>query len=139
MESPAVTYRTLADLDATILFGREARCSCGAKQPSSLILESPTRLAFFEFRGEGSRAAAEHCLHCRYYEVAHVVRDCDGCGGTGSTQWHRICPRCKGRGALGPNARMRDPGTGALVPCPGFEPHGDFEYDSWYCGCRGFE
>ena len=115
------------------LTDRMARCTCDhAPVPSS------TDLAFFEFRGEGSRAATEHCLHCRYFEVAHVARECDGCGGTGSTRWHKICPRCQGRGTTGPAARTRA-ASGELVPCPGFEPHGAFDHDHYYCGCRGFE
>lgn len=123
-------------LDLSTLFGREARCACGTVAPSS----DHQRLAFFQFRGPGSRAATEHCLHCRYFEVAHEAKRCDGCDGTGSTRWHKVCPRCKGRGELGPAARMRDPeGTSALVACPGFEPHGAFEYDTWYCGHAGFD
>ena|ERR1051325_4234570 len=48
------------------LEGRQARCSLKCK-----IVRSSLNLAFFEFRGEGSPAAREHCAKCGYYEVAH--------------------------------------------------------------------
>lgn len=44
--------------------GRTARCTCGACKPSS------PELAFFEFRGEGSRHATELCK-CGYTQGAH--------------------------------------------------------------------
>lgn len=48
------------------LEGRQARCSVQCElRPSSLSL------AFFEYRGEGSRAAKENCAKCGYYETAH--------------------------------------------------------------------
>lgn len=47
------------------LEGRTAKCtSCGKERPSS------TELAFFTFRGEGSREATESCK-CGFFEVAH--------------------------------------------------------------------
>ena len=44
--------------------GRLARCYCGKTMPSS------PSLAFFEFRGEGSMEATEHCK-CGYHRIAH--------------------------------------------------------------------
>lgn len=80
---------------------RLAKCSCGKTQPSS----DRARLAFFEFRGEGSPAAMAHCKHCGYYEVAH---------NTGK-------PHLKGN------------------VCEHFEPHGAYDFDLFYCGCRGWD
>jgi hypothetical protein len=87
------------------LTGRVARCSCGAERPSSF------ELAFFEFRGEGSKAATQACAHCGYFAVAH-----------------------------GPDAPRRNHGQSAVerAGCPGFEPHGSWDYDIYYCGCRGW-
>lgn len=82
------------------LDGRTARCSCGATRPSS------TGLAFFEYRGEGSRSAVDTCKHCRYALVAHERKRSE------------------------PHLRL---------VCDHFEPHGAWEHDSFYCGCRGFE
>jgi hypothetical protein len=46
---------------------RMARCSCGKTEPSS----DKAQLAFFEFRGVGSKEATETCRHCGYHAVAH--------------------------------------------------------------------
>lgn len=85
---------------APFLVGRTARCGyhsrCGTEVPSH------QKLAFFEYRGEGSKDAVEKCRHCRYFEVAHKVGHHD-----------RICDS--------------------------FEPNGAFEFDSFYCGCRGWD
>ncbi len=54
----------LAKRTAT-LTGRTAKCAeCSRTAPSS------DKLAFFEFRGEGSKSAQMLCK-CGYYEVAH--------------------------------------------------------------------
>jgi len=87
------------------LDGRIARCSCGR------VAESATSLAFFEFRGEGSRSATDSCKHCRYAEVAHR--------------------RKRELQALGDHHLK--------LVCDHFEPSGSWEYDSWYCGCRGWD
>jgi hypothetical protein len=47
---------------------RTARCSCGKSAPSS----DREHLAFFEFRGEGSKTATEDCKNCGYHLVAHA-------------------------------------------------------------------
>ncbi len=47
------------------LIGRQAKCGCGRIEPSN-----PDHLAFFEFRGEGSREATKICK-CGYAESAH--------------------------------------------------------------------
>lgn len=75
---------------------REAKCSCGRKEPSMKF----QNLAFFQFKGEGSKEANNTCKNCKYYKMAHD------------------------------NNR---------VPCKSFEPHGAFEFDEYYCGCRGWE
>lgn len=87
-----------------VLEGRYARCSCGAIELSS------TSLAFFEFRGEGSRQAIESCKNCGYSLVAHTQED-------GRTQKNVIV-----RGE-----------------CPGFEARGAWEYDGFYCGHAGWD
>jgi hypothetical protein len=97
------------------LTGRVARCGSNAKIPGSGHAEqasSPT-LAFFEYRGEGSRAATDVCRHCGYAEVAHEP---------GAPVW-----RSSGKTAVETHG------------CPGFEPHGPWECDTYYCGCRGWD
>ena len=55
------------DENAPDLQGRIARCAhCGKEAPSSLDL------AFFEFRGEGSKEAAQVCKNCRFAKRAHI-------------------------------------------------------------------
>lgn len=91
----------VAALDPTT---RVARCGCGNERPSS------PGLAFFQFRGEGSRDALAACKTCWLYEVAHVV----------------------------------DPTRVDSRPHPetighAFEPHGAFDVDLFYDGCRGWD
>jgi hypothetical protein len=92
------------------LEGREARCTCGQTAPSIKALDG--RLAFFEFRGEGSTSATEQCKHCGYYHVAHTEQ---------APVWKNGKTAVENRG------------------CPGFEPRGDWGYDTYYCGCRGWD
>lgn len=87
-----------------VLEGRYARCTCGA------IALSSTSLAFFEFRGEGSRSATDICRNCGYARVAHEQDDT-------RTQMN-VVERGK---------------------CPGFESGGPWQYDSWYCGHAGWD
>ena len=87
----------------TGLENRTARCHCGRTEPSNV------KLAFFEYRGEGSRQATESCAHCPYNSTAHErARDI--------TQTHL--------------AQLRE---------HEFESHGAFEYDGFYCGCNGWD
>lgn len=52
------------------LTGRVAKCTyCGRTNPSDAQLKGYSSLPFFEFRGEGSKAAA--ICKCGYAEVAH--------------------------------------------------------------------
>jgi hypothetical protein len=67
-------------------------------------------LAFFEPRGEGTATAKDHCK-CGYYEVAH--------------RFNPDSPL---------NRNVVSEGL-----CAGFEPHGAYEYDTFYCGCRGWD
>jgi len=86
------------------LTGRQARCSCMRLTPSS------TDLAFFEYRGPGSRIAVETCK-CNYHRVAHQ-RD----------------PK-----------RVDPSSVVELGKCSGFVANGGHEYDSYYCGHAGWD
>jgi hypothetical protein len=72
LSTAEATARALAALDNAptrprpSLAGRRSKC-CGEPIPSQWTL------AFFEYRGEGSRAALLHCKHCGYYEAAHSI------------------------------------------------------------------
>lgn len=81
------------------LEGRKARCICGRIETSSIDL------AFFEFRGPGSRAGNATCKNCRYHDVAHT-----------------------------PEKRAKN-----KYICDNFESIESFEFDSFYCGCRGWD
>jgi hypothetical protein len=88
-----------------MLRGRTASCSCGKLVASSLDL------AFFEFRGEGSRAATEICT-CGYSIAAH----------------QESAPKSyDGRTAVEQRG------------CTGFTARGPWETDLFYCGCRGWD
>jgi hypothetical protein len=78
------------------LTGRVARCcNADSERPSS------TDLAFFEYRGPGSKRSMEQC-ECGYLRIAHDK----------------------------PHVQRQ---------CEGFTPRGPFQYDTYYCGCRGWD
>lgn len=95
------------------LEGRTARCGCGRTQPSTA-----DHLAFFEFIGEGSRYATQSCRHCGYHDVAHQPEHMETLVHIGG----------KRRPTVVEDGR-----------CPGFEPAGAHEFDTFYCGCRGWD
>jgi hypothetical protein len=102
---------TTTDETPTALLTRTARCYCGAERPSS------PSLAFFEFRGDGSDFA-KHCT-CGYAECAHDPAHME-------TLVH-------GRDG------KRRPTVVESGRCDGFTPRGGAEFDSFYCGCRGWD
>lgn len=96
------------------LEGRTARCYCGSTAPSS------RNLAFFEFRGEGSREASETCGVCGFHEIAHDptaehMARIEG----GATRYENLMKRVGG---------IHD-----------FTPKGGVDTDRFYCGCRGWD
>jgi hypothetical protein len=70
---------------------------------------SSADLAFFEFRGQDSREAALSCGVCRFHKIAHD--------------------------------RASERNEPHLVRARGHEfvSHGAFEFDHFYCGCRGWD
>ncbi len=63
----------------------------------------------FVDRGADSSAARQDCKHCGYFDIAHEVVKREGRSGH---------PAFK---------------------CEGFEPHGVYEFDSFYCGHGGWD
>ena len=61
-------------VDIPSLSGRFARCCI-----ESSIRPSTDNLAFFEYRGEGSRAATDTCKNCSYAKVAHDKKGTKAC------------------------------------------------------------
>ncbi len=94
---PTITADALPDLT-----GRMAKCGCGHTVASTF----DNSIAFFQFRGEGSRDALENCKNCWYSRRAHEPE------------------------VMAKNLALK---------CTNFEPHGPYEFDSFYCGCRGWE
>ncbi len=89
------------------LTGRVAVCPyCRTERPSS------PDLAFFEYRGEGTGAAAK-CAECGYSPVAHDPET--------------------------PHMKEQGGSVVDLGKCPGYRPRGDVGRDSFYCGCRGWD
>lgn len=86
------------------LQGRIAKCQCGRTEPSS------EKLAFFDYRGEGSQVARERCGTCSYHEVAHKRAKNDPT----ATHLRHIAGH-------------------------DFHPIGALEHDIFYCGCRGWD
>lgn len=80
-----------------------------AKCVCGMEMPSSTDLSFFKFRGQGSRDAESDCAICRFHEVAHVRAN-----------------------------ELNEPHL-ARVRGHEFTPHGAFESDAFYCGCRGWD
>jgi hypothetical protein len=99
------------------LEGRIAKCGYsnpgrywrGTVEEHAKGVPSRIDLPFFEYKGEGSKAAMEHCKICGFFEVAHV--------GPKMGEW----------------MKDRQPKDHP------FEPHGAYEFDSYYCGCWGWD
>lgn len=87
------------------LTGRQARCYCGKTVQSV----ADGTLAFFEFKGEGSREAMERCGHDKCFFFKGVHGEINSFTGRAGITDHE------------------------------FVPHGAFEFDSFYCGCRGWD
>lgn len=92
------------------LKGRMARCGCGSTCPSD-----SEALAFFEFRGAGSRVAKTSCGNCGYDEVTHS-------------------PAGMARNVVSNRKTVVEQGK-----CRGFQPHGPYELDGFYCGHSGWD
>lgn len=72
---------------------RQARCICGSTVPSS------DKLAFFEFRGEGSKHATEICK-CGYnitaHHVQHIAAHCQDATPRGPHEFDGYYCGCRG-------------------------------------------
>ena len=90
---------------------RVARCTCGRTTPSTL----DGSLAFFEFCGEGSPRATDICGECHYASCAHD-------------------PAYMAKNVPSNRKTVIEQGK-----CSGFRPQGMLAFDSYYCGCRGWE
>ena len=78
-----------------------------------LVKPSNADLAFFEYRGPGSTYAAEHCV-CGFGPKAHELRE--------------YPDRSR------PTSNSRE-----YASCDTFKARGPALYDSFYCGCRGWD
>jgi hypothetical protein len=92
------------------LEGRMARCTCMKKVPSKWSL------AFFEYRGPGSKFDTESCNVCGYNRDIHPSEGGDGLYTNGKPIQY-LC---------------ENNGKGMFTPGP-------HEYDSYYCGCNGWD
>lgn len=75
---------------------------------------SSPSLAFFQDRSEGSALATDHCK-CGYTLSAHTV---EGMANNVPSNRRTVIEQGK---------------------CTGFVPRGAHEFDSYYCGCRGWD
>ncbi len=93
------------------LAGRLAKCAqCGRKETSSIDL------AFFEYRGGGSRVANNQCHVCGYFTKGKPLKNGKHCYQNSDKPIPHVCVN-KGK------------------KCE----YGAFEYDLYYCGCRGWD
>lgn len=98
------------------LTGRFAKCAYNNPNNPDAVkthmnepIPSSMNLAFFEFKGEGSLAAVRKCKNCWFMDVGHEITD-----------WHKEH-------------------DSTCQHCDHFEPHGAYEFDEYYCGCRGWD
>lgn len=111
--APSIESRTI--IGPPNLEGRIAKCAYSSPgrywygNPEDHAKGVPSRidLAFFEYKGPGSKAAMEHCGECGYYLVAH--------SGPQMGKW------------------VKNPKDHEFVP------HGPYEFDTYYCGCFGWD
>ena len=83
---------------------RQAKCTyCKKTVPSNV------ELAFFEFKGEGSKTATENCMACAYTKIAHERA-----------------------------AEYKESHLARLLDHE-FAPRGAADVDNFYCGCRGWD
>jgi hypothetical protein len=94
-----------------VVGNRTARCTCGVTRPSS----EREKLAYFQYRGEGSSEATRRCRNCSYYDRAHDPHE------------------------MAKNVPSNRRTVVELGECSGFEPHGAYEFDSFYCGHAGWD
>jgi hypothetical protein len=82
-----------------------------AKCHCNEVRPSSMDLAFFQYRGEDSPDAINTCKHCKFHWQAHEHDN------------HRVFA----------NSVVED------GKCPGFEPHGAWDFDLFFCGCSGWD
>lgn len=112
------------------LAGRRARCAyyggsthknecgkCGAS--CSCETDSDLKLPFFEFKGPGSKHAAEKCANCTYTKPGHFGENAG---------------RYKVREGLGKKIPTHCVNNGKE-----FVAAGPAEFDEFYCGCHGWD
>lgn len=87
----------------TDIVERKAKCGCGK------VMSYSNTLAFYEYRGEGSRTST-HCKICGFSAQAHKEE---------KPAHYATLQKCK------------DEGT--------YTPQGGLEYDSFYCGHAGWD
>ncbi len=93
------------------LSGRLAKCTmCGRKEKSSIDLP------FFEYRGLGSRTSENQCHICGYFTKGKPLKNGKFCYHNSDKPIPNVCIN-KGK------------------ECK----YGIFEYDLYYCGCRGWD
>lgn len=93
------------------LEGRLAKCDCcGNTRKSSL------GLAFFEYRGIGSKFAENKCHICGYFTKNKPLKNGKFCYANSDKPIPNVCIN-KGKQCV----------------------YGPYEYDSFYCGCRGWD
>jgi len=81
-----------------------------AKCQCGKTVDSSLSLAFFKFRGENSPDSINHCKNCGFYKSVHTADN------------------------FYQNTSMVNPHI-----CKNFVPHGIYDYDIYYCGCRGWD
>ena len=75
------------------------------------LIPSRYDLAFFEYMGALSERAVLTCKNCGFYKVAHEPA-----------------------GPYRADGKLKTKGI-----CDSFEAHGAFEFDTYYCGCWGWD
>jgi len=98
----------------TVCFYRTKKYDLTGRQAQCTYCKKPAdsspALAFFEFHGEGSPRSLTQCKNCNGHWVRH----------------QKVNPSTGRAGDL-------------FGKCDTFEHHGAFDFDNYYCGCRGWD
>ncbi len=103
--------RRRSEAELAMAAERMARCSYFSHCKSERPSAERANLAFFSCKDADSRDAREVCVSCRYHLEAHEAGP------------SRVEPRSVIQRGM----------------CKGFVAHGAYDFDTFYCGCMGWD
>lgn len=109
--APICVVHMCKDIEQNIPDFSDRKSKCGY---CNNIQPSDISLPFFEYKGPGCEQSESICKNCGYHRIAH-------------------------KGQPGSDKHLATLVNKEGVNCSRFEEHGPWEFDSFYCGCRGWD